>query len=221
MMMTREHGDIAKAPFKWRKLITSVLIGGVAGFLAASGFMQLVDSEALGRLNASREIAGLVGILYLMTGAFVGIGAINPGVGARFLNVEDADELREQRKVLGLSALGMIAFGAVLVILALAAPIGPIPPGFALAGVIALMVFSSITGARQTRLTDELMKAVSRESTSLAFYLLFLFGGGWAALAHLGYAAGPAMLDWITMFAALMLISAFWVCGRRGMLMPR
>lgn len=220
-MMTREQADLATTPFKWRKFLTTLLIGGCAGFLAAFGFMQLADGDTLGKLDASREIAALVGIIYLLTGVAVGIGAVSPGVGARFLNVEDADELREQRKLLGLSALGMVALGGVLVILALAAPIGPIAREVALAAPIALIAFSAFTSARQARFTDELMKAVSRESSAFAFYLLFLVGGGWAVLAHLGYVAGPAMLDWVTLFASLMLVSTFWVCGRRGMLRPR
>ncbi|WP_114520556.1 hypothetical protein [Altererythrobacter sp. ZODW24] len=205
-----------------RKAIISVIAGGIAGFLAAFGFMQFVgDKSMLGDIGTSGEIAALVGLIYIVCALGVGFGVVNPKVGAKFLNVEDAEELREQRQMLGYSSIGLIAMGAVLVILALAGPAMPIAPMTALIVVVALVILTLFATSRQLRHSDELMTNVGRDTSSLSFYLTVLIGGGWAMLAHLGFTTGPAMLDWMTMFAGLVLVATFWVCGRRGMLTPR
>jgi hypothetical protein len=61
------------------------------------------------------------------------IGTASPGLGAKFLNVEDADELREQKKMLVWSGASMLLWGVSLLALALAAPDGPVPQAAALA----------------------------------------------------------------------------------------
>lgn len=206
---------------KVRKLILSMGIGGVVGFLVAFGFLNLADSGIVGSLDNSREIAGLVGLLYVATGMFVGFGVFAPQAGARFLNVEDGDELIEQRKLLTYSSIGMIALGIALVVAALAAPLGPISETVVIGVVVAFVAVTWFTGSRQRRHTDELMQTISRESTSTAFYMLFLLGGGWSLLAHLDMVTAARPLDWLTMFAAVMLIGSFWTCARRGLLTPR
>lgn len=206
---------------KMRKLLISTGIGGVAGFLVAFTLIRTVDSGLLGAIDTSRSIAALVASLYLLCGAFVGIGLLNPRLGEKFLNVEDADELREQMTMLRYSVFTIISIGVCLFMLALAAPAGPVPVEIAVAVIAALMIACIFTSRRQMAVVDELIKSVSRESTSTAFYTLFVVGGGWAMLAHLGYVAGPAALDWVTMFAVVMLFGAFWACGRRGLLFPR
>lgn len=206
---------------KSRKMVLGMVLGGLAGFFGSLGLLQLIDSGALGVLDRSREIAALVGALYVICGLMVGLGLLSPKMGAQVLNVEDAEELREQAAVLRYSVFGMVALGAVLLVLAFAAPAGPIPQTSALGIVVALTGLSWFTSWRQMRLVDELVRSMSSEGTSLAFYLLFLIGGGWSIAAHLGYLTGPAPLDWITMFAGLLLLAVFWVAGRRGMLAPR
>ena len=89
---------------RWvRKFLIPALIGGVAGFAASAGMMRFIDSSAVGGLSGSASIAALVGVAYAVIGLALTIGTASPQVGAKFLNVEDADELREQKKVLGLS----------------------------------------------------------------------------------------------------------------------
>lgn len=213
--------DKAEKSRKTRKTIFALLIGGVAGFLGALGISALIDSGALGALGLSREIALLIAMVYLITGVAVGFGLVNPKLGSKFLNVEDADELREQRVMLGYSTVGIIALGGALAIAALAAPTGPVPAGIALAAIIVLFAVCWFATKRQMRHMDELMQSVSLATGSMAFYLMLLIGGGWALLAHLGYVGGPEALDWLSMFAALLLLAAFIVCGKRGMLTMR
>ena len=216
--MTSLEDHPAAEPTNWRSLAIKTGIGAVAGALGAIGLMELIDSGALGALDTSREIAALVGMLYLMTAAVVGFGLVSPDAGSRLLNVEDADELREMRPMLRWSVLGTASIAAILFIAAFAAPAGPIGAPVALALVAILFVLACYTGHRQRAHTDELMRAVAVEGTSAAFYLTVVVGGGWALLAHLGYLAGPEPLDWLTMFASLMLLGCFVITIQRGLI---
>lgn len=206
---------------KRNKLIFAVALGMAAGFLGATAFMEFAETDIMGTLDASREIAGLVAVIYIATGLSVGVGLVAPKAGARFLNVEDADELREQRKMLGYSFVAMLALGALMLVAVFAAPMGPIPPATAIAAIAGLVGLTIWMGMAQRRHIDELMRELSREATTLAFYLTVLIGGGWAMLAHTGFVDGPAPLDWLTLFAGTILAASFICAGRRGMLEMR
>ncbi len=207
---------------RWvRKLLIPGLVGGVVGYAAAATMMYFIDSSAVGGLGMSATIASLVGVVYAVIGLLVGFGAASPGIGARFLNVEDADELREQKKVLTLSGAAMALWGASLLALALAAPDGPVPQGAALAvgfGGLAIGTWLSLPAYRAS---DELMRAISLEAGALGYGLVLLVVGIWAMLAHLGYTAAPAPLDLLSLFYVLVLVASFIIIGRRGMLAPR
>ncbi|WAT19076.1 hypothetical protein OZN62_05790 [Aurantiacibacter sp. MUD11] len=209
----------AKLNSKWRKAAIATGAGAVFGFVAASAFMRMADLPSVD-LGSSAEVAGLVGIIYLLTALMVAVGVVHPGFGARFLNVEDALELQEQRRLLAFSASSITCMGAALLLAALSGPAGPITPYVGLIA-LPLILLGIVLGLAQWRYADELMKMVSRESATAAFYLLFAFGGGWALLAQLGYAAAPAPLDWLSMIYAAGLVGSFIASGRRGMLNPR
>lgn len=206
---------------KLRKLIVSVAIGAVAGFIVSFGLMRTIQLGVFGDLDLSRSIAALAGSMYILCGAFVGFGILNPKWGAKFLNVEDPDELREQSAMLRNSTFGIIAFGLVLVLLAFAAPLGPVPQGVAVAAIILLLGASTFTSLRSLKVMDELNASLARETAVAAFYITLSAGGGWAMFAHLGFVPALASLDWLTLFAAAMLAGAFWASGRRGLLLPR
>lgn len=214
--------DKSNATPRWvKKLLIPALIGAAAGFASSVAMMHFIDSSAIGGLGTSATIAALVGMLYLLIGCGVGFGAASPRIGARFLNVEDADELREQHKVLTASGVAMVLWGVSLIALAMAAPEGPLPPPLALVLGAGGLVIGTILSIPAYRLSDELMRAVNLEGGALGFGLTVLIAGGWAMLAHLGFAAGPAPLDLLTLFYAIMLAASFIAVGRRGMLMPR
>ncbi len=207
---------------RWvRKLLIPTLIGGVVGYAGAAAMMSFIDSSAVGGLDISATVAALVGLIYALIGLGVGFGALSPAIGARFLNVEDADELREQKKVLTLSGAAMALWGGSLLALALAAPDGPVPQGIALAVGVGGLAIGSWLSLPAYRASDELMRAISLEASAIGFGLVMLVAGTWAILAHLGYAAGPAPLDLLSLLYVLMLIASFITVGRRGMLAPR
>jgi hypothetical protein len=214
--------DKSPATPRWvRRLLIPGLIGAVVGFAAASGALYLIGLEPVGVLPKSNTIATLVGVLYIITGLAVGLGTASPKVGARFLNVEDADELREQKRVLTSSGSAMVLWGVALIGLALAAPDGPLPQSAALMLGAGGLVIGTVLAIPSYRHSDELMRAVNLEAGALAYGLVLLVIGGWAMLAHLGYAAAPAPLDLLTLFYVLALVASFIATGRRGMLTPR
>lgn len=204
-----------------RKIIVPALIGGVVGFAAASGVLTIMDSKAIGTFDESAVIAALVGAVYLVIGAGVWLGALRPKVGAHFLNVEDADELREQKKVLTLSGAATVLWGVSLITLALAAPAGAIPQAVALAIGVGGLVLGSVLSIGVYRACDELMRAINLEASALGLGLVMIATGGWAVLAHLGFAIAPKPLDLLSLFYVLVLVASFIVIGRRGMIAPR
>lgn len=207
---------------RWvRKLLIPALIGGVAGYAGAAAMMSFIDSSAVGGLDESATVAALVGLVYALIGLGVAFGALSPAIGARFLNVEDADELREQKKVLTLSGAAMALWGVSLLALALAAPDGPVPQGLALAVGAGGLAIGSWLSLPAYRASHELMRAISLEAGALGYGLVLMVVGIWAMLAHLGYTAAPAPLDLLSLFYVLVLVASFIVVGRRGMLAPR
>lgn len=215
--ISRGHGR----PSKLKKTLFALVLGGAVGFFGAMGFMKAGDNGLLGSLGASEEIAALVGILYILTGVAIGIGLVSPKAGAAYLNVEDAEEIDEQRAMLTYSTLSMIALGVALAVAALAAPTGIVAPGIVVAVFAVAIVLAVVLSLRSRRYQDELMRAMGRESAALAFYLLALVGGIWALASHLDYSEPPAPLDWLTMIWAFMLIAAFAVVAKHGMMKMR
>lgn len=215
--MTTEH-KTSRYPLWLRKLVIPALIGGVAGFAASFALLRFIDSDTVGGLGESESIAALVGVLYCVIAVGMLIGTANPQLGARFLNVEDADELREQHRMLIYSSTAMALWGAALLALALAAPDGPVPQSVALAAGAGGILIGSVLSVMVYRVCDELMLAINLEAGALTFALVFLVVGMWAMLAHLGYVAGPQPIDLLTLFYVLVLVASFIAVGRRGML---
>lgn len=204
-----------------RKMVFAICCGMIAGFGMMYGVMHLVTGDWLGEISKSAGAAVMVGAFYILAGVGVGLGALRPKVGSRILNVEDADELMEQRGMLLHSCLGMSLWGAGLIVAAIGGARGVLAAIPALAITAALVVAGSYFAWASYRASDELMKQVNAESTVIAYVLTFAVVGGWALLEHLGLAAGQDPIDVMTMFYVLGMVSAFIASGRRGMLKPR
>jgi len=205
----------------WRKFASSALVGAAVGAGGMIGLVTLHERGTFGELDASGMIACITGLVFVLIGAQVVLGIAWPGLGRKFLNVEDAEELLEQRRVLGYAAAAMLAWGAILIVVALGGPGGTVAPAAALTVALCLVAGCVLLSVLMWRHMDELMRDMSRQCGNLSFYLLLAVGGLWATLAQLGYAAAPAPLDWLTMFTALTLLASFVAVGLRGMLVPR
>lgn len=97
---------------RWvRKGLIPALIGAVLGYAASAATLSYIDCAAADGLSVSATTAAVVAALYAVTGLTIMLGTASPRLGARLLNVEDADELREQKKVLTLSGAAMLLWG--------------------------------------------------------------------------------------------------------------
>jgi hypothetical protein len=208
---------------KTRKLIVQLVSGAVVGAAVSYFFFRSMDGAA--NLDDPARLAAVAaGIIYVLMGAIVAIGAMLPGAGARILNVEDADEIVEERGKLTPSAIACLLVGTLLLALALT-PGGDLPgalsrdaAAYIAAGSFAALVVVSLWMRGRI---DEFNRSLGTESAALALYLSALLFGGWGALAHLGYVEWIAPLGVLAGFALLQLGAVFWVVGRRGLLMPR
>jgi len=124
---------------KWRKVLISALLGAVVGLAGISAFMTLHERGTLGELGISAILACLAGSFYVLIGAQVAMGVAWPGLGQRMLNVEDAEDLHEQRPVLGYAAGVMALWGAAIIVTALGGPGGILSPSAALVGASGLV----------------------------------------------------------------------------------
>ena len=203
---------------KTRKLVLQAAFGAVVGAAVTYLFFELGEG-AVDLDDPVRVAAAASGIVYALIGLFVAVGALVPGAGAKFLNVEDADELVEERAKIGPAALGCFLMGMLLVALALT------PGGLSrdVAVSVSTVCFAGLVALHfWTRgRVDEFNQSLSREASALAMHISLVFLGGWAALAHLGYVEWIAPLALLTAFAVLELGAIFWVVGKRGLLVPR
>jgi hypothetical protein len=134
------------------------------------------------------------------------------------LSVEQRETIRETKRTLVYSLLGIASLGLMLVLLSLAGPGGVLSPPIALAIVLLLIAIRVALAFAIRPLMDELSRTITRETGQLAFNMIFIIGGGWAILAHLGFLAAPTPLDWLTLLTLVMFAASFIAAGRRGLL---
>jgi hypothetical protein len=210
------NASVQKNPV--RTMVLRMLAGAVVGAAAMGLFLAFVGDPLLEMDDPAVALASITGVIYLTTALMVWFGLAVPRVGARFLNVEDAEELREERGKLGTAVFVMLLTGAFLLILALADRIGREASLIASLACLAGIAVGAWLSARRY---DELMRRLGLEAASLTLQLAMLLFGAWAALAQLGYIEWLTPLATVSALAVLQLASSFIVVGRHGMLMPR
>ena len=201
-----------------RTLIMRMLAGAVVGAATMGLFLTFVGDPFADLKDPATMAAIAAGAIYVLMGLSVAFGLAAPRAGATFLNVEDADELREEAGKLGSSAVAALLSGAFLLVLAFADALGS-SVALPLAG--ACLAGAAIAGWVGAKHQDELTRQVGLEAAALALQIVFVAIGGWAALAVLGYAIWMGPLALISSLMLLQLVAIFIVIGKRGMLMPR
>lgn len=172
-----------------------------------------------GAMGASEVVAAVTGLLLVAVAFFGSLATASVHIGANLVDDEvAADEMRERGRLLMYSFAWMAACGLLLIGLSQSGPGGALSPAAALGGALILIVVLTVLGIAAWRLSDELGRTLSYETGNMAFYLILLLGGGWAMLAHLGFVAAPAPLDWVTLFAVLLFAASFIALGRRKLL---
>ena len=208
----------------WKKLFAQMLVGAALGAAFFSGLILLFKGRGLNLDDPGQIISLAAGMVYVLMGLMVGFGVLAPRTGARLLNVQDAEELNDQRPVLAYSAASAVLTGLIFLVLA-AVPAdgdGRWVSGEVAAVAVGLCLLALIVLTRLTnRLVDELMRRVSMEAQALTASVAMVLFGGWAALAHLGYAKWLGPLPFVAGLAMIQLFAIFWVAAKRGMMMPR
>lgn len=204
---------------KLRKYGLQLVIGAASGAAGMTAVLWLLDGQELPNLGVSVIIAAGLGVIYLLMGVLVGLGALFPTVGAKLLNVHDRDDLMDQRAMLVGSGAGCVLIGAAMLLLVFAsidnAPVGPAMAFWLFTGTL---VVTGVISWRQWPLYDELMRAVVQESAALFGYGLSVVLALWGAAAASGLTGGPAPLDLVSLAFGGFLAACFVVIGRRGMM---
>lgn len=206
----------------WTKFIGLMMAGGITGYVAATFGMTLLDEGGVLSFLSGAELAFGTALLYLLMGAMVGFGTLAPRAGAAILNVEDADEIVEEKASMAASAVGCILMAVIIGVVAVGSPeVGIIAPAVAGIAALALSVAAAIPSWQIWKNADELMRDVMRDAGATSYYILFGILGVWTGAAQLGFIAGPKPLDIFAMLFAAPLLAAFLAVGRRGMMRPR
>lgn len=205
-----------------RKLVVQLVAGAISGGVGMYLGLSFMESGTEGALSLDAVIGFGVALVFFLTGALVGLGALAPRFGAQALNVEDVDEVIEERGNMAGSALVFIAIAALVLGLTLS-------PGAA--NELTLSASTIMTGVGFATLVasswylrnlgDEMTRAASKDASSLAIYLIFLLFGGWAILAQLQLATMFSPLMFVSGFFAVYLLSVYVAVARRGLLKPR
>ncbi|MEO7690455.1 MAG: hypothetical protein ABIS51_14325 [Sphingomonas sp.] len=195
----------------------AVVMGVMLLFIAAFGALgRAGDLRAMGASEWAAVVTGSVLFLVAVLGTFVTASA---HTSANLIDDEvAADDMRERGRLFLYSFIWTAACGLLLILLGLAGPGRVVSQSAALAGASLLIGALIVLGIAASRLSDELGRTLSRETGHIAFYLILFFGGGWAMLAHLGFVAGPAPLDWLTLSVILLFAASFIAAGRRKLL---
>lgn len=203
---------------KTRKLILQIMSGGLFGGLVAYLGLGVLRAETMA---ADQLIVSGIGLVYLLMGLIVGVGLIAPKLGSSMLNVEDANEINEQRRILTGSTICMVALGAALIALPLAGPNGRISAVAGFGGLAASLLILVVISIRDWRHYDEMMMQLSRDAGNIAFCSI----GGvlliWASAASVGLTSAPTPLALVATNMGGFLLSIFVASARRGLLVPR
>jgi hypothetical protein len=208
-------------PSKWRKVAVQAVVGAICGAAGMSAVLWLLDGQALATPSVSVIVAAGVGVIYLITGLFVGFGVLAPSIGAKLLNVADREELIEQRPMLTGSSVAMTLLGAAVVGLAASDPsVSLLEPLAAFWIFVATMAVGTVISLRMWPRYDELWRALVRESSALFGYLVFAVLALWGAAAVAELVPGPGPLDLLSLVFGGFLLASFIAVGQRGMMMP-
>ena len=211
--------SVQKRPM--RKMMLQMLVGAVVGAATTLLFLNFVVEPYIDLDMPENLIAIATGVIYALVGLSILIGMAVPRAGASYLNVEDADELREEGGKLWPASLVMVLTGAFLMILPLSGETALMSRQTGLMAALLCLAGIAIGGWVSAKRYDELMRRLGLEAASLTLQLGLLAIGVWAALAHLGYTAWASPLVLISGFALLQLFVSFVVVGRHGLLKPR
>ena len=203
-----------KARTAAKRMLAGALVGGVATFL----FLEFVGEKFMDLDNGAVMLTVMAGLIYALIGLSIAFGLVAPRAGARFLNVEDEEELREEGPKLKIGAAASVLMGAFLLVLGLSSS-GSVGREAALILLLLCFAGAIVLTFIGRRRTDELTRQISLESSALTLQIALLAAAAWAALAELGYVEWISPLGLLSGLALLQLFAVFVISARKGLLL--
>jgi hypothetical protein len=208
----------------WRKMAIQALCGAIVGAGGISIVMTLMVGQPGLDWQPSQVVLVGVGFIYLLMGAFVGVGTLAPRLlGQRMLNVADAEEIVDERASMTGSSLSCLAVGAALMLLAYATVAGAAPPVTAATAfwiLLALLAAGTATSIFMWRSFDELWRQLTLDASAITGNILLVFCALWGGAGAAGIVAGPHPLDLVSAAFGIFLLATFIAAARRGMMTP-
>ena len=201
-----------------RKLAFQLIVGGLVGGLASYFGLGLLGAK---NMAGDQLAVGTVGLIYLLIGVIFGFGLMAPKLGASILNFEDADEIRDQSRILSGSAICMIALGAALMLITMAGPDGPISRSAAMGGLLAALALLIAISIRDWKFYDEMLLQLSRDAGNIAFSGVGLVTLIWGSASWLGLVTAPTPLALVALTSGGFLMAIFVAGARKGLMQPR
>lgn len=214
------EAGVMSAGGKGRKVLLQLILGGICGGLGMFGALTFFEGASGAKVSGVNAVAIGTALIYGLMALIVLLGAMVPGLGARTLNVEDREELEEQRSVLMIGAVSMVLVAVLVGVLA-AVGSGMIAAGTATVIVGAAMVALIVWSILYRNHGDEMMRAAAKDAGVATTNLIFLVFGTWAGAAQLGLAPMFEPLLFVAGFFLAYLLAVFIAIGRRGLLRPR
>lgn len=205
---------------KGRKVLLQLVLGGLCGGIGMVAALAFFEGRSGAEVSPVNAVAIGTALIYGLMALVVLLGTVAPGVGARTLNVEDREELEEQRSVL---FVGVVSFVLVAVL------VGTLTA--ASSGLVATTSGALIAGAATLALIgwsilhrnngDEMMRAAAKDAGVTTTNLIFLVFGCWAGAAVLGLVPMFEPLLFVAGFFLIYLTAVFIAIGQRGLLKPK
>lgn len=208
-------------PKGWKGVGILFVVGGAVGYLVGSLIAKAgieIDTRAMEALGTSGVIALSIGAIYIILGLVLLVALAAPKYGQNMLTGPDAQDLEDAKPLYFLQSVATLFMGGALIVLSLSGPGLWLTSTVGGLAFLAMMIAGIGLWVRSLPMMDELVRAASMDSVAWTYGFLLVIGGGWAAMAHLGIVAGPAMLDWLSLFWALSLVGSMIAATRRGML---
>ena len=206
---------------KVRVMLWRMFAGALVGGAGTGLFLAFVGGPHMDLDDPGIMLAIVAGVSYVLIGLIVALGLVAPRTGAKLLNVEDEEEIREEGPKLRSSVGACVLIGLFLLVLAMSGD----GPGNILDRQTALILAAAccagvlIVGRMSAKKNDELTRQISLEASALTLYVVLGLMAVWAALAQLGYAEWISPLTLISGLALLQLLAIFAVSARKGLLM--
>jgi len=218
--MTEEKTQAEKRKKLWKQIIGGFIFGFTITLALNFLFEDMWDSFS--ELSSDVLLLNFIGWIYTLMGMVCGLGLILPKkIGVQMLNIEDEEELDEQRRILTGSSIVLLAIGISLCLLALSGDSGIISPEIAFSAIIISTLASLFITLKDWKHYDELLRQMSLEATYLSFSMTAIILWFWCSAAWIDWMSLPSPLIIISLISGLYIISVFIICGRRGLLTIR